>query len=176
MRDILEKYESFVNTQIIFHTERAKAYRDKPFRSKKHLETAQHLTDLLVAIKEFYEKEEERAEEAAPKNSNQKQYRLSLVAEDLEGLPEELLAELSVSGDKIEFAIIGLLEEAGGVLSMDQIIIGLYRQTNQIHKRPAITNKLYRMKEVRSSSSRKGVYVLNSLSEEKEERIMNNLN
>jgi hypothetical protein len=66
--------------------------------------------------------------------------------EDIEGLPPELMQELSISdADRLEFTIVGIINEAGGLMSLDKIIIGLYKKSGEIHKRSTLTSRLYRM-------------------------------
>jgi hypothetical protein len=65
---------------------------------------------------------------------------------DTAGLPPELLKELSnVEADELEtqlFAVIGAL---GGSADLDQLLIGLFRKYNAVHKRRFLQNKLWRM-------------------------------
>ena len=88
--------------------------------------------------------------------------RLSLLPEDLVGLPDELLQELSVTkSDFFDFEIARYIDEAGGVMTLDQLIITLYRKTGEIHERSKLNSRLYRMAKknlVKSIEGRKGVY------------------
>lgn len=63
--------------------------------------------------------------------------------EDLEGLPDELLVELN--RDELETRIQRIIKDAGGVMSLDRLMIALYRENGEIHKRRQLTQKLYRM-------------------------------
>jgi len=94
-----------------------------------------------------------------------KRPRLALVPADIKGLPPELIKELSIGSDDedglLEFQVLEFLEENGGIANLDQIIIGLYRRTGEIHKRTALSAKLFRMSKkelVRSVPKKKGVY------------------
>jgi hypothetical protein len=95
---------------------------------------------------------------------------LSVSPEELEGLPEELINELSVSdADKTEFAIVNLINENGGILPLDRILIGMYKKTGEITKRQTMTSKLYRMSQkglVFSVPSKKGFYSTEELTED----------
>ncbi len=52
---------------------------------------------------------------------------LRLELSDLEDLPSELLEELSISSsDKAEYAILNILEEAGEIATLDQLLVALY--------------------------------------------------
>jgi hypothetical protein len=94
---------------------------------------------------------------------------LTLAPDDIEGLPDELLKELSISAsDRTEFAIQALLEEAGGVLSLDRILVGLYKKLGEVHKRQSLISRLYRMGQrdlVFTVPGKKGVYALARLSD-----------
>lgn len=164
---ILEKLVSFVNEQLAFHESRATVYKNTPARQKKHVETAEGMRAVLEYINKT---------NVEPKNSQKpKQLRLSLTPADLEGIPEELVEELSISGvDRVEFTILALLEDAGGIMSLDQILIGLYHKTKEINKRQTITSRLYRMSQkglIFSVPSKKGVYSLQRLSEQEAYRL-----
>ena len=96
----------------------------------------------------------------------------SLVSDDLEGLPEDLLVELSVSkADKTEFLIAQLIQDHQGIMSLDQILIAYYRATKEVIKRPAMTNRLYRMAQkgmVYSVPGKKGIYTTEPVNEKLE--------
>lgn len=97
----------------------------------------------------------------------------SLSWDELEGLPEELVAELSISdSDKTDFNIIGLIREAGDVASLDRIILNLYKQTGEIVKRANLNARLYRMvqkEQIYSVPGKKGVYSTTKLEERVED-------
>lgn len=165
----ISKHLPFVNEQVIFHEKMAEKYsRGKfasDFRAKQHLSTRDKFielaADLIIADKEL----------DSPKKkdlSGIKQLTLSL--EELEGLPEELVKELSVSdADKTEFIIVNLINENGGVLSMDKILIGMYKKTGEVIKRQAMTSRLYRMSQkglVFSVTNKKGFYSTEELTED----------
>jgi uncharacterized protein (DUF2384 family) len=164
---ILSEHFNFVNDQITFHLGRMEQFSDSSYRKSKHAETASMFRDLLDVMKKADELLE--TSERAIRDKRPKQLRLSLTPDDIDGLPDDLIDELSISGsDKVEFAILNVLEESGGIASLDQIIVGLYRQTEEIHKRTAITNRLYRMVQkgiVFSAQGKKGVYSLRQLTE-----------
>jgi hypothetical protein len=81
---------------------------------------------------------------------------------DLADLPEELLAELSdrtTKGDSDP--LIRIIDDRGGVASLDQILIDLYRRHGQLGKRTLIQNKLYRLSKqglVHTTPGKKGIY------------------
>jgi hypothetical protein len=152
---------AFVKEQLAFHKQSAERFVDKPYRKTRHLETAAKLQELLDLMLERQSAQVRALTATAPLIDQSR--RLTLTPSDIADLPEDLLAELSVSTDRVEFQILSLLEESGGVLSLDQILVGLYRATKQIHKRQTITSRLYRMNQkglVESVPERKGVYRL----------------
>lgn len=154
--DILDKHIKFVNEQIAFHDKRAAQFTGD--RAKMHQQTADQFRELLGVLK-------------SPQNGPAVQlHRLSLSPEDLEGLPQEQLDELSItSADKAEFSILALMEESGGIMSLDQVIVGLYRQTGTIQKRQTVTSRLYRMAQkelLYNVPNKKGVYSVRRLTQE----------
>ena len=168
---ILEKYTQFVNDQIAFHKNQAERYKSSKFRNSKHLETARQFESLLDYIRQSERKLEARPQEIPP-SGKPKQLRLSLTPEELEGLPQELLSELS-SGDRTEFLILNILEDLGGIASLDQLLVGIFRRTKEIVKRSTLTSRLYRMAQrnlLYTAPGKKGVYSLQPLSKEEVEQ------
>lgn len=170
---MLDKYLAFVNEQIAFHEERVKQFSEMPKRANKHQQTA----DTFVGLRQFIQDLAEDAE-AVKTRSLQKpqQLRLSLTPDEIDDLPEELLNELSISAaDRAEYLILNLLEDAGGVMSLDQILVGIYRATKEIPKRTTVTNRLYRMSQknlIHSVPNKKGVYSLYPITEEQMDKLL----
>ena len=81
---------------------------------------------------------------------------------DVEGLPDDLLSELTCARDKLEEQIISLFSANGDPLTLDQILVGLYRQHGVLKKRRFMRNKLYRMSEVDAVEGRKGIYQIHA--------------
>ncbi|WP_157968893.1 hypothetical protein [Tropicimonas sp. IMCC34011] len=74
-------------------------------------------------------------------------------------LPPELLSELSVGkGDELEDQLVTVINAYGGEATLDQILVGLYRRFEVVHKRRFIQNKLYRMEMIWGVEGKKGVY------------------
>jgi hypothetical protein len=74
-----------------------------------------------------------------------------------------------VSTDNLDFQILSLLEDAGGMMSLDQLLVGLYKSTGKVYKRQAITSQLYRMAHKGLTANvpeKKGVYALAQVSTE----------
>lgn len=166
---ILAKHLPFVNEQVAFHEKMAEKFSSgkfqSEFRTTQHISTRDKLkelsADLIIADKEL---------DTPKKKDLSGAKKLSLLPEELEGLPEELIKELSVSdADKTEFVIANMISENGGILSMDKILIGIYKKTGEIIKRQTMTSKLYRMSQkglVFSVPSKKGFYSTEELTEE----------
>lgn len=82
---------------------------------------------------------------------------------DLSELPEELRKQLQIARvSELEQTIISIIDGMyQGVANVDEILVGLYRKTDEIHQRQTIANKLYRMtsaKQLLSVPKKKGVY------------------
>jgi hypothetical protein len=172
----LLSYIDFVKGQASFHEKMAtktKGDPTNPQRSKKHEKTAQDFHGLLAAM------EQAQAKLDAPSLSPVEQLALlastpvipetnalTLRPQDLIGLPPELLKQLKISeGDKLEAVIVEVINDAGGTIILDKLLIALYRKTNEVHQRTTLVNRLYRMSQkdlVFSVPKKKGVYTTNA--------------
>lgn len=165
--DIVAKYAAFVNDQIQLQEKMANRYAHQEWRRDRHLTTQSILKTLLDDLVILQSRLDDIPEKPKPTNVLRN---ITLSMEDIEGLPSELMQELSISdADRLEFTIVGLINEAGGLLSLDKIIIGLYKKTGEIHKRSALTSRIYRMIQKRliySVPYRKGIYSTQELSED----------
>ncbi|MGD8327688.1 MAG: hypothetical protein PVF65_12305, partial [Sphingomonadales bacterium] len=94
---------------------------------------------------------------------------------EVEGLPEELLTELSLSeSDKIDYTILSLVSELGGVATLDRLLVSLYQETKEIFKRATLNARIYRLIQkglLHSVPGKKGVYSERELSEEEVQRL-----
>jgi len=82
---------------------------------------------------------------------------------DLSDLPDELKSQLQATKvGELDASIMDVLEtQLDGAGNVDEILVGLYRKTGEIHKRQYISNKLYRMAQtgmIVSVPKKKGVY------------------
>jgi hypothetical protein len=82
---------------------------------------------------------------------------------NLSDLPDELRKQLQIARiSELEQTIISIINHMyQGVANVDEILVGLYRETNEVHQRQTIANKLYRMtaaKQLLSVPKKKGVY------------------
>jgi hypothetical protein len=170
---ILHKHIPFVKEQIDFQKRMEEKFASEDpsnsFRVSLHRASREKFMALAADL-DIADKELDKPAPTVSQNKPMVSLKLSVSSEELEGLPEELLKELSISqGDKSEFAIINIIDENGGMASLDQLIIGVFRKTGETFKRQAMTSKLYRMggKEmVFSVPTKKGVYSTRPISEE----------
>jgi hypothetical protein len=146
----LPDFRPFVKGQLDFHHRRARNPDYSPDRQKLHAATAETFGKLLEAI------------DKAPIPTAMSADPLTLTADDIAGLPPELLEQLNISdGDRLDAAIIEIINAAGGTLLLDKILIGLYKRTSEVYQRAQIISRIYRMSKrglVRSVPRRKGVY------------------
>ncbi|MDF0749911.1 hypothetical protein NLU14_06680 [Marinobacter sp. 71-i] len=167
MTDIIEKHLDFVKEQIQIQEKLAEKFGNKEYRKNLHLGSAKKFSDLYDDLLTL-QKQLDGSSGSAPLDSPQ----IELNYEDVEGLPEELLQELSFSeSDKLDFKIQKIIDENGGMASLDKIIVALYKETGEIHKRTSMTSKLYRMAQkdaVFSVPGRKGVYSTKPVTTSKE--------
>jgi len=168
---IIEKYFPFVDDQITFQEKMAAKYAKIPYRQKLHLGSRDKFAALKADLEAINKKLDEQSPGAtAPAISQQQSQQLALTPEDVQGLPPELLSELSIStSDRAEFDIITLINDAGGLLTLDRILIGLFRKTGEIHKRATMTSRLYRMGQkglISSVPNRKGLYATSQVTED----------
>jgi hypothetical protein len=160
----------FVNEQAVFHEKRMEHVGHDSFKASLHKGTAEKFRALASDIEETDKMLDVQPPEITQNVLSKVPLQLSLGIEELEGLPEELIKELSLSdGDKTEFAIINAIEEAGGVISLDRLLIALYKKTGEIYKRTPLTSRLARMANKNSIHyvpGKKGAYSIEQLSNE----------
>lgn len=170
---MLSPFLPFVNDQFSFHEKMAERYASDPRRSEKHRKTAAQFKDLIEAMEILDDPARQLMRNLQGHNpiaelptavppATKKTAKLYLDLQEIEGLPDELIQELSVSeGDKIDYVIIRSVEECGGVASIDRILLSLYRKTNEVMKRTTLTSRLYRLVQkgqLFSVAGKKGVY------------------
>jgi len=78
-------------------------------------------------------------------------------------LPEELRSQLQAAKtSEFERNVIAVLDDQyGGIANVDEIMVGMYRLTGEIHQRQQLSNRLYRMGVsglLESVPRKKGVY------------------
>ncbi len=160
--DKIEEYIDFVNSQLAFHSKRAANSSYNSTRQLLHKQTA----DKFSNLKKFLENCKDNTGHVAFDKPRQ----LSLSWEEIDGLPEELLSELSVTdSDKLDYSIVSLVDQSGGVATLDRILVALYKTNGEIIKRSTLNARLYRMAQkdmIYSVPGKKGVYSTKPLTEE----------
>ena len=175
---ILSKYQALVNEHIAVQEKLARRFAPEAkganeFRHSLHQSNVERFKELAAALEEA-DKQLAAAPVVSAPSANPPVLTLSL--NEIADLPEELRGELSESAipDKLEMAILGVLEDRGGIASLDQILVGIYRKTAEITKRTTLTSRLYRMtskNSVHTVPNKKGVYSLRKLSAEEAARL-----
>lgn len=127
----------FVKEQIVNQERMAAKFADQPHRCGLHLSSAQRFRSLA-----------ERLERLVTSSKSQHNNRVNICLSDLEGLPDELMAELGISdADKQEMVIEDIISNNNGIISLDKLLVYYYKRENQIVKRGTFVSKLYRMGE-----------------------------
>lgn len=178
--DILTEAVEFVNKQIEFHKGKVDEFAaSNSRRAQHHAKTAESmgsvaalLTQQSVDIKQLRDELAKRP--PAPDRTHRP---LQLRIEDLDGLPDELVKELSITdGDRLDFTIYTIIEELGGVASLDQVLIALYRKTGEVHKRSNVNSRLYRLttrgSDLFNVPGKKGVYATRELTQEELDALL----
>jgi hypothetical protein len=162
---------AFLQGQAAFHERKGQMYEQmNPRRSAQHVKLSEQFAELIDFLQRQAAHVDNLEGESPVSVRPVGPVQLSLRLEDIDGLPEELIRELSITdGDKAEFTIQALMHDHGGVMSLDQLLIGLYRKTGEIHKRSNLNARLYRMTKKNSLfdvPGRKGVYSVRPLSDD----------
>jgi hypothetical protein len=153
---------AFVKQQIEYQDRRALMTREDAKKLNFHIETAKRFRSLLQFLEESQKNPQHENNELAGIDPTG-----ALMPRELVGLPQELIDELITGGgiDKQELVIVQLIESAGGMLSLNRIQIGIYKNTGEIIKRPVLTAKLYRMVQsgmIYRVPKKKGIYTTDS--------------
>lgn len=165
---ILNKHFPFVKEQADFHHKMVEKVGAASFRGNLHKGTAQKFLSLLDDLEIADRQLDAPQPVSVTKKSGQVQ--LSLTLPEIQDLPEELIAELSIKdADKTEFAIINAVEESGGIITLDRLLIALYKRTGEIYKRNSLYSTISRMVNknlLYYVPGKKGVYSNEQLSDE----------
>lgn len=170
---ILAKHLPFIKEHIAVQEKLAKKFDPgskyaNDFRYPLHVSNAERFKSLLDDISAVDEDLDSRPSSGS---TVPKEFQLTLFPEEVDGLPQELLAELSESAlpDRGETLLLHVINDRGGIATLDQVLVGLYRKTGEVMKRTTLTSKLYRMTQkgtVFVVPSKKGVYSTRRLSQE----------
>ncbi|MCQ9615951.1 hypothetical protein L1889_03890 [Paenalcaligenes niemegkensis] len=154
MLSIIEKYDLFVKDQIA-HQERTAVYyaeKNDRIRADGYADRAEKLQEMWSAVTD--------AIQSIPSPNKEAQFHLS--PDDLAGLPDELVKELGITdSDRKEYLLIDLINNLGGIASINKLLISIYKETGEIEKRTRLVARLYRMQNkgmIYTTSERKGVY------------------
>ena len=179
---ILQKHLVFVNEQIAVQDKLVikfapNARYASEYRYTQHMSNAERFRAMLIDM-ETVDKRLDALPDTSEQTATTLKISTQLLPKDIEGLPPELIEELSVNNaDKLEFALLGIFGESGGILSLDHMLISLYKKSGEVHKRAAITAKLYRMSQkglAYSVPGKKGWYSTEELTETRVEEIFKN--
>lgn len=169
----IDNYLAFVKEQVGVQEKLAKKYEDSPFRKGQHLSSAKSMSELAEFLGEIQAKGTRDISYLNRGDSPQK--KLLLTYEEIEGLPEELLKELNLTEtDRHDLVVEHLIAQAGGILSLDKIMVQLWKKTGEVPKRNTITSRLYRMVAkgmIYNVPGKKGVYSTYEVSEQEAKRL-----
>jgi len=88
--------------------------------------------------------------------------RTILTPDDVNDLPPELRAQLSLSeSDYQDFELRRMISECGGIMSLDHILIEIFRRSREVQDRGKLNARLYRMVQkglLYDVPKRRGVY------------------
>lgn len=90
---------------------------------------------------------------------------LYLTTEDLEDLPPELIDQLNITeSDKKDMYLTQLIDRCGGIISLDKLLIAIYKDSGEIYERNKLMARLYRMSQkgiIYTHPTKKGQYSTN---------------
>ena len=167
----IAQHIEFVKGQVAFHERQADRYVEDTRRCNLHKDTSEMFRRLAEDLEEL------EFNLASPSSSSSKcrGARLSLTWEEIEDLPEELMAELSISeSNKTEFTIVSIINANGGIASLDQILVALYRKTGEILKRVNMNSRIHRMMQkelIYNVPGKKGVYSTQPIADTEDDTI-----
>lgn len=174
----LLSYLDFVNSQAAYHDRQAqKLSATSSNKSSLHAEHAEKFRQLALALSRAQERIDNPPETNSTPSPGSPLLSelpdgeaakaifanpLSITPDHLIGLPENIVQQLNITEtDRFEANVVNLINTAGGTMLLDNILIGLYLMTKEVHQRQPLSNKLYRMarKEmIFSVPGKKGVY------------------
>lgn len=177
---IVDEHGVWVNKEVEFQERRAALLESQgsAFKAAKHRDLANNLKSILADLQSALSISEKPALSSPPSHGDALltsalpdgdaaravlSNPLSITPEHLKGLPQELIAQISISEtDRFEANVAHLVgAAAGSTMLLDNIMIGLYLMTKETHQRQTLANKLYRMTKkglLFSVPGRKGYY------------------
>jgi hypothetical protein len=165
---------AFVKEQILAQDKMVVKYGEQPNRAALHSRTKARFEELLAKLIEIQDKKEP-ATSPAPLSVVTALPGIHLLLSDIEGAPQELLDELSLSdSDRQEMVIADIIQGVGGIASLDKIIVLLHKRTGAITKRNTLVSKLFRMAEKRmifNVPGKRGIYAAYEIKEDDVEKL-----
>jgi hypothetical protein len=169
----IDTFISFVKDQVGVQDKLAKKYEDDDYRKRLHLKTRKSFSELASFLEEIKSKGTENVAYINRGTSPQK--RILLTYEDIVNAPDELLKELNIGdADRQELIIEYIIAQEGGILSLDKIMVALFKWGGEVPKRAAVTQRLYRMASrgmIYNVPGKKGVYSTYELTEHEAQKI-----
>ncbi|KAA3629391.1 MAG: hypothetical protein DWQ09_03825 [Proteobacteria bacterium] len=157
--DRLKKHLDFVKAQIAYNHKCLQKFSENSRGWQNCADRIKKFESLYADLEQF-----SRGEAAQVDHPTSDVPRLTLLPSDLEGLPEELIKQLAIGpSEQADFQILSIIEEYGGVASLDQIIIALYKKTGEISERSKLNSKLYRISQkglIKNVEGKKAVYAI----------------
>jgi hypothetical protein len=170
----IDNYLAFVKEQVAVQHRLARRFEQVPTKKNRHLEASRNFGELAEFLEEIHSKGTQDTSYLNRGNSARK--KLLLTYEQIEGIPEELLKELNLTEatDRQDLLIEYLIAKAGGILSLDQVMIDLWKKTSEVPKRNTLTSRLYRMVSkgmIYTVPGKKGVYSTYEMTPEEAKRL-----
>jgi hypothetical protein len=177
MGNKIENYVAFVKEQVGVQQKLAEKFEDSPFRKGQHLNSAKNFSDLAEFLTKIQTNGTRDTSYLNRGDSLSK--RLHLTYEDIQDLSEENLKELNFTeADRQDLVVEHMIAQAGGVYSLDKIMVDLFRQTKEFPKRNTITSRLYRMVGkgmIYNVPGKKGVYSTYEMTEQDAKKLFGNV-
>ncbi|HET6906556.1 MAG TPA: hypothetical protein VFH52_06385 [Rhodanobacteraceae bacterium] len=132
---------AFCKAQSAYHTKRAAWRNIKPEAEASHKKFSAQF-DAAVRLLERLPSQNPAGESGQSAQSDL----FAIDPFDLDGLPEDLVSELTISrADQEDAQIIQLFRIAQRPLNINEVMVGLYRKFDVRQKRTAVSARLYRM-------------------------------
>lgn len=93
--NVIAAHIAFVKDQIAFQDRMARKYEGQEWRRDLHLNNLRRMQELLEFLLASQKREEEESRDALTPEPSYKN--MMVTAEDLDGLPEDLIKELNIS-------------------------------------------------------------------------------
>lgn len=136
----IDEQVEFLKSQRAFHEKKAASKRIEPSRADTHLRLATKFTEVIQSLEALPQRDEAPVSDASVEDL------FAIDRYDLSSLPDSLVEELSISrADEDDTQIIQLFRIARRPLSINEIMVGLYRKFGVQHKRSSLNSRLYRM-------------------------------